>query len=295
MADMTGTTLASYLAEVWSPKVSVTYRAKTVLVPLMDHRWEPELGVGMGDTVNVAGFTQNTGAANRGAGTGTFGTGATLTFTANTEAQTQIKVDRFYYMADRRPLEMDGQVMPALNPLLAAGRGQAIALQVDADLAADNTNGLDAFSTVVGTDNVDVTEDDLITIQTNLNNQNAPDSDRYLVVSPATFASIIKIEAIRNQLYAPAIGSLSGNAGQGFVGGPVYSLMVFMSNNLESGSNGKKNAGFHTEAIAFIEQMSTQTLQDVNIEDGGFRQFLTFQTCGFKEIKDAFGNELDGK
>ncbi len=71
--------------------------------------------------------------------------------------------------------------------------------------------------------------------------------------------------------------------------------MVFMSNNLESGSNGKKNAGFHTEAIAFIEQMSTQTLQDVNIEDGGFRQFLTFQTCGFKEIKDAFGNELDGK
>lgn len=294
MADMTGTTLATYLKEVWSPKVSVTYRSETVLNPLLDHKWEPELGVGMGDTVNVAGFTQNTGAANRGAGTGTFGTGASLTFTANTETQTQIVVNRFYYMADRKPLELAGQVMPVLDPLLAAGRGQAIALQVDADIAGDNSAGLDAFTTVVGTDNVDITEDDLLTIQTNLDNQNAPASDRFLVVSNASYTSLLKVESFKNSLYAGAIGNLRGDVGQGYAG-PLLSFSVYKSNNLESGTSGKKNAGFHREAIAFIEQMATQTVEDVNIEDGGFRQYLTFQTCGFKHIKTAFGNELDGK
>ena len=110
MADMTATTLATYLARVYSPKVTETYRSNVILVQMLDHRWEPELGVGQGDRVLVGGFTQNTGASNRGAGTGTFGTGATTTFTANTEAQTTIQVDRYYYMADRKPLEMTGQV-----------------------------------------------------------------------------------------------------------------------------------------------------------------------------------------
>ena len=291
---MTGTTLATYLAEVWSPKVSVTYRSATILRPMLDSRWQGYLGLCMGYTVNVPGFTQNTGASNRGAGSGTFGTGASLTFTANTEAQTQVVVNRFYYMADRKPLELTGQVMPVLNPMLAAGRGQAIALQVDADIAGDGTNGLDAFSTVVGTDNVDITEDDIITVQTNLTKQNAPITDRYLVVSPGGHTSLLKIEALRNQLYSSSSGNLAGDQGQGYVG-KAYAFSVNMSNNLEAGTAGYKGAGFHREAIAFIEQMTTETVEQINIADGGFREYLTFETCGFKFIKSAFGNELDQK
>lgn len=292
---MTATTMATYLPEQWSTLASITYRAETVLVPLLDHRWEPEIGVGQGDTVNVPNFTQNSSPNNRGAGAGTFGTGASITFDAVTEAQTQIAINRFYYKAFRIPAEMNAQKMAMYVPLLTDGIGQAIALQIDSDIASDNTNGIDAFSTTAGTDNVDITEDDLIEVMTNLNNANAPLDGRYLVVSPASYGSLLKVESLRNQLYAGSIGNLDGNKGQGYVGGPVFTFQVYMSNNLESGTSGKKNGAFQREAVAYASQKKVKMLKDVNIEDGVFDQYLGYEVCGWKEIKDGFGTELAGK
>ena len=293
MADMTKTTMDVYLREVWSLTPSITYRAKAVLVPMLDHTWEPELGVGRGDTVNVSGFTQNNSPNNRGAGSGTFGTGSTITFDANTESQTQIVVNRFYYKAFRQPVEVAAQQSPNYLPLLMAGHETAISVQIDADIAGDNTNGIDAATTVVGTDNVDITEDDLLTCQVNLNNNNAPDGDRFLVLSPASAVSVQKIEAVRNSLYG-SVGSVPLNAGPGRIG--RYGMFeVYMSNNLEAGTAGKKNGAFQREYCAFIEQLNLQTASDTNIEDGVFRQYVTYNTCGFKLMKTSFLNELDGK
>lgn len=295
MADMTTTTMATWTPEVWSAKPTVTYRSNTVNVPLLDHTWEPELGVGRGDTVNIPGFSQNNSPRNRGAGSGTFGTGAAITFDASTESQVQLVVNRFYYKAFRQPVEAKAQAMENYMTLLLEGQGQAIGLQVDADIAGDGTNGFDGFTTnVVGTDNVDVTDDDLLEAETNLNNQNAPNTERYGVVSPATRASLLKIESIRNSLYANSIGNLDGAKGAGLLG-PILSFEVYMSNNLEAGTSGKKNAFFQKEAIAYAEQLNLQTEQDTNIEDGVFRQFVTYQTCGFKMVKETSGNEVDGK
>ncbi len=290
---MTATTTATWLREVWSTKPTITYRAETVLVPLMDHTWEPELGVGQGDTVNIPGFSQNASPNNRGAGSGTFGTGASVTFDAVTESQTQLVVNRFYYKAFRIPAEVNAQVMPSYIPLLLSGHGTAISVQVDADLGGDNTNGLDAFSTVVGTDNVDITEDDILTIQTNLDNANAP-KDRYIVVSPASRASLMKIEAFRNAMYSSTVGNLPGDRTAGYIA-PIHTFGVYLSNNLEAGTAGKKNAGWHKEAIAYAEQLRMQTEKAINIEDGVFDQYITFMTCGFKIVKTSFGNELAGK
>ena len=291
---MTSTTLANVTPEVWSAKACVTYRSNVVNVPLLDHTWEPELGVGRGDIVNIFGFTQNNAATNRGAGTGTYGTGAAITFDANTEGQTQLAVNRLYLKAHRMPVEARAQVIPGYLNMLLEGHGQAIALAIDADIAADNTNGYDAFTTVVGTDNVDLTEDDLLTIQTNLNNQNAPLSGRVGVISPATHQSLMKVESFRNQMYKDSMGNLDGSKGAGQLG-PILTFMMYMSNNLEAGTGGKKNAFFQKEAIAFAEQLSIQREHNTNIEDGLFVQDVSYTTCGFKLIKVAFGNEADGK
>ena len=294
MADMTSTTLANVTPEVWSAKASTTYRSNVVNVPLLDHTWEPELGVGRGDIVNIFGFTQNNAATNRGAGTGTFGTGASITFDANTEGQTQLAVNRLYLKAHRMPVEAQAQVIPGYLAMLMKGHGEAIALQIDADIGADNTNGFDAFTTVVGTDNVDLTEDDLLTIQTNLNNQNAPLDGRVGVISPASHQSLMKVEAFRNQMYKDTMGNLDGGKGAGQLG-PILTFQMYMSNNLEAGTAGKKNAFFQKEAIAFAEQIALKKADDTNIEDGLFRQYVTYTTCGFKIVKNAFGNEADGK
>jgi hypothetical protein len=295
MADMTATTMASWTPEIWSSKPTITYRSNVVNVPLLDHTWEPEVGVGRGDTVNIPHFTQNSSPNNRGAGAGTYGTGASITFDATTESQTQLVVNRFYYKAFRQPVEAKAQIMPNYMTLLLAGHGQAIALQIDADIGSDGTNGFDGFTTnVIGADNVDVTDDDILDAETNLNNVNAPTTERYGVISPATRGSILKSESIRNSLYANSIGNLDGAKGAGLLGS-ILTFQLYMSNNLEAGTSGKKNAFFHKEAIAFAEQLTVQVEQNTNIEDGVFRQFISYQTCGFKMIKETFGNEVDGK
>lgn len=296
MADMTSTTMAVWTPEIWSKKASVTYRGKIVIVPLLDHRWEPELGVGRGDIVNIPGFTQNASPSNRGAGTGTFGTGASTTYSAVTESQIQLAIDRLYYKAHRAPVESKAQTMPNYWPMLAEGHATAIQVQVDTDVAADNTNGLDAFTTVVGTDNVDLTEDDLLTISTNLLNQNADQGVGKTVgmVSPASKQSLLKAEAFRNSQYQGSLGNLEADKGQGYWG-HILNFDMYVSSLLEAGTAGKKNAFWQQEAIAFAAQIGLQADHTFNQEDGFFEQYATWYTCGFKIIKNAFGNEADGK
>jgi hypothetical protein len=289
MADMTATTMATYLPEQWSTLASITYRSNVVLPDLMDRSWEPEIGVGRGDTVNIPNFSQNTGANKR----STFGTGAALTFTATTESQTQLLVNQMAYMAFRIPAETGAQAMPQYLDRLTKGVGEAIALKIDEDLASDNTNGLDAFTTI-GTDNEDVTEDTLFTAETNLGDQNAPLENRTLVVSPATRASLMQIEAFRNALYQGAIGNVDGSAGRGFLG-RVYTYNVYESNNLESGTAGKKNAMFHQEAIAFAQQVGISMVSGLNIADGLFNEVAGYSAYGHKMVKSAFGREIAGK
>lgn len=293
MADMTKTTADVYLPEVWSKKASITYRSNTVIVPLLDHRWEPEVGVGMGDTVRVPGFSQNNSPSNRGAGTGTFGTGAAITFDAVTETSVSLLVDRLYYKAFRLPVEMSAQVMSTYVPLLTDGIGQAISLGVDSDLASDNTNGLDSF-TAIGTDNVDVTDDIVLDGETVLNNANVPLDGRVFIYSPATRGSLMKIDHYRNSLFASSGGNLDGSKGPGYQG-RLYTLDCYMSNNLEAGTSGKKNWIGHREAIAYASQKEVRILKDMNVEDGLFDQYVGYLVCGFLVIKSGFGREVDGK
>jgi len=289
--DMTATTMATWLPEVWSSLADVSYHTNVVLPDLMDRRWEPEIGVGKGDTVNVPQFTQKGRSyVNK---RSTFGTGASLTFNYVTENQTQILIDQMAIYAFRMPVEMSAQKMAKYEQLLTDAAGPSIAEQVDYELASDDTNGLDAL-TAIGADNVDVTDDVILEGETNLNDVNAPDTDRFFVFSPGTRSSLMKIEAIRNQLYAKTVGNLAGNKGAGYIG-PVYTLGCYMSNNLEAGTAGKKNAIFHRFCIAFCEQQAVKIEKGLNIADGLFNEYAAYNVYGFKMIKSTFGREVDGK
>jgi hypothetical protein len=291
LADMTATTMATWLNEIWSPLATITYRQKSILPPLMDRRWEPEAGAGKGDTINIPNFTQNsrTNVTKR----STFGTGAAVTFVANTESQTQLSINQMAYYAFRLPVEMSVQAQAQYMKLAQGAAPEAIAQQVDYELASDGTNGFDAF-TAIGTDNVDVTEPVVLSGEQVLNENHAPLAGRYFVFSPATYASLIQIEAFRNQLYKDSIGNLSGDKGPGYVG-HILTLDCYMHADLEAGTSGKKNFIGQTEAIAFAEQQSVKVIQATNIADGGFFEYMAYNVYGFKQVKSSFGREVDGK
>ena len=205
MADgnMTATTMATWLPEVWSSLANISYHTVVVLPDLMDRRWEPEIGVGKGDTVDIPAFTQK--GRSYVTKRATFGTGAALTFSYVTENQTQLKIDQMAIYAFRMPVEMSAQKMANYERLLTDAAGPSIAEQVDYELASDNTNGLDAL-TAIGADGVDVTNDLILEGEQVLNDANLPTTDRAFVYSPATHRSMMQIEILRNSLYQSSIG-----------------------------------------------------------------------------------------
>lgn len=288
MPDITGTTAATYLPEKWSKVATVTYGHNVIIEPLMDHTWERD-GMGGGDTVFIPGFTESTSANKR----TTFGTGAAVTFTATTEAQTTFNLNQFAYLSFRLPVELSPQIYADYLGKLVRDIPMGIAAQIDTELAADNTNGFDAL-TAIGVDNVDVSEDDVITGETVLNDSRCPAENRYFVVSPATRASLMKIEAFRSSLFAASIGNLKGSVTNGYVG-DVLSLHVHMSTLLEAGTSGKKNAMFHRECIAFAAQTDVKMWEVINVTDGIFREIAGGKVYGFKLVKSTFGREVDGK
>jgi|TARA_Y100000310_G_scaffold340919_1_gene438341 hypothetical protein len=291
MADMTATTMATYLPEVWSTLATIASRQQRILWNLLDLRWQPEIGVGRGDTVNIASFSQNTRSdvTNR----SVFGTGASLNFTANTESQVQLVVNQMAYQAHRMPVEMSAQSMPMYNNLLAEGIGSALSQQMDYLVASDNSNGYDAF-TAIGTDNVDVTEATILQGETVLNDAVAPLDGRYFAMSPATRASIIQIDVLRNQLFSSTVGNLDGSAANGYMG-KIYSLNCYMHADLEAGASGKKNFIGHTHAIAGAAQVGVRMVGGLNIADGLFNEVAGYVVYGIKQVKSGFGREVAGK
>ncbi len=296
MAVMTGGvagTMATYTKEVWSQTATVTARPKVMLWDLCDDTWAPELGANGGDTINIPSFSQNSGAVAR----SSFGTAAALNteLIATTEAQVQLIVNKMAIYGFAMPKEGRLQASTAYYTQLVKGIGESLMLYRDAQVSSDNTNGFDGFSTVVGTDGVDLTEDNIITCQVNLENANADAEDRFCVLSPASFASIHVYEAFRNMQYKGAVGNLDVNKSQGFRGGPVYGFMFYESNNLEAGSSGKKNAAFQRKAIAVASQQGVEIDRQFDIPGGLIDYCVGSIVFGQKEVVDGFGNELDGK
>ena len=289
MADATKTTLATYLPEVWSRLVSVLYEAMVVIEPLMDHSWQPELGAGAGDIVNVPKFTESTSAAKR----STFGTGAGLTYTAVTEGQLQIPVNQMAYKAYRFPVEMSLQVMAKYVPLLVKDISTGISAQIDTELAADDTNGFDAF-TAIGSDNEAITEDVLLEAEAVLVSNNMLLSDRFAIWSANSRSDMLQIEVLRNQLNASVVGSVKGNTSQGFFGN-TFTWDNYVCNNLEAGANGTKNYMGQKEAIAFIAQNSVTIRKEIDLDAGLFDIFAGWKAYGFLQMKANAGRQIDAR
>ena len=289
MADITKTTLDVYLQEQWSSAASIIYASLTIIEPKMNHRWEPELGVGRGDLIRVPEFTESTSADKR----SNFGVGAPLTLTAVTEGSKNIPVDQMAYKAFQIPVEMSLQTMAIYIPLLTEDIGRAIAQQIDTELAADNSNGFDSFTTV-GSDGEVISDDVILEAEAILNTNSAPMEGRYVFVSPNTRADLLQIDVLRNQLYASATGNLDGKKGQGYFG-TIYTLDFYMTNKLEAGINGTKNFVGQTEAIAFVGQSSVKVVKDLEISEGLFDIAAGWKAYGFLKMKTNFGRELDAR
>lgn len=284
MANVTITTAANFIPEVWATLILDTAHKNVVLANLVDRRFEKFARVG--DTVHVPGLAEISA-------TTTTNQPASVTFSANTESVTNIALNQHVHAA----VKVDDQViLQSLIPTIeyyTEEIGRAIAEAIDTAIAGDNSEGIDSFTQVEGTDNVDVTDDNVLRCIQYLDDANAPGDGRAMVVSPATLMSLRKIEKYVNSLYSAGAGALAGRKTRGYIG-PVYDLDVYETTNLEAGSSGKKNGVFQKEAISLTMQQDVEvTFREPHDE---FATAVRAQALyGLKKLRNTFGVELDGK
>jgi N4-gp56 family major capsid protein len=230
------TTTADYfLGEVWSQLTNDAREANLVFGKLFDRKLEPELRKGQKIHLgNITNLTATAKSAN-----------TAVTYETVTETGNDLTVDQYYYAAFAIEDIIKVQSMIDLLMKYTKKLGYAIALQED-DFAA---SFVDDFSNYVGTLASALDEDNILRADQYLNDANAPQNDRFIVISPAEKANFLKNERFTSKDYGPGNAVATGGLGE------IYGYKVHVSTNVEGDNTaGHDNAVFQKEAVELVSQ-----------------------------------------
>lgn len=189
MADVTITTAATFIDQVWSPELNRAIQYDVVVAALFDDK--SALVDNHANTINLPSrhnLTANAKAA-----------GTPLTPQAITETQQQFVLPMTNgHRAIAQMIEDIAEIQSRydIRSETTIAGAYALARQMDVDAA-----GLfAALANSVGTSSAELTDDNLIAARTTLRNSAAP-RPWYICVPPATYSGFLKLEKFTNQLY----------------------------------------------------------------------------------------------
>jgi hypothetical protein len=279
-ANVTVTTAANFIPEVWSSEVQEAYLADLVIGSLVDRRFEPAVKQ-YGDTIHVPHLAAMTVASHS--------ENAAVTFTSATEAMTNISIDKDYVVAFRIDNMAEVQSMNNQRQMYTTRAGKDLATTIDTSLSLL----FDGFTQAVGTLLVDVTDANLQRSAQYLNDANCPVSDRALVVSPASLGSIQKIDKFVRLDYHNITGATAVE--QALMSSPVYGAKVYATTQTNGdNTNGHKNAMFQREALALVMQQEPKVFHqfDINyVADAVVVEAI----WGVATMRNTSGVEISGK
>lgn len=266
-----GVDTAGFVPEEWSKFVLDAVHSRLVILPLVDHTWEPELKYG--DTMNVG--ILNTVAAVE-VVVGTAGSARDIA----TGSMKVIIVNEWW----EAPVVLDDMtnLQSQVNLAQKAQRegGYAIALKIDATIGTlfkDLNDG-----TVKGADGAAITDDVLIDSVERLDENDVPETDRAFVFDPSAKADMLKIDKFVRTDYVREGVVPTGKFGS------IYGSPLFITNNLGTTTTGAYGVLIHKDALAVIVQMNMKV--DIWHEPLKHQQTInTHALWGVKEMRDTFG------
>lgn len=230
-----------FIPEIFSKNVLMAARNKLVVVPAVDHSYEPELV--KGDTLYIPRSQVVTATEI------TIGTEGVIKDPQTTSLT--LSIDKYYeapvvvdYMS-RRQSQVD------LVGMSEKESGFAIAAKIDStvcDLFSTLNSG-SAGSTGKGTDGSKVTDDVLIACVEDLDEANAPEENRVWVFDPSVKADILEIDKfVRMDYFASDVIPTGGFRKD------VYGAPILITNNLTAISSGTGNYAvyMHKKAITVV-------------------------------------------
>jgi hypothetical protein len=256
--------------DIWSKQVLRATESNLVLAKCVNRGYEDDASVGKAVKVasigNVAARAKTENTA--------------ITYETVAETATTITLNIWSYAAVGIEDIVKVQSIVDVQNEYQMKMGYAIAKDIDSKLAAD----IAGFSQTVGTLGTPLADVDVIRANQYLDDADAPEEDRFFVMSPAEKANKLTLDRWTNALYIgnpkPAV---SGSIGD------MYGLNIMVTTNLVKPAAGQANNGvFQREALALIVQRSPKMHLFYDID------FFTWKLAseviyGHQEMRDPFG------
>jgi hypothetical protein len=231
----------TFIPTVWSAKLNAKFYAASVYGDIANTNWQGEIG-GMGDKI-VINTAPTISVSNYTAGGG-------VTYEAPTPSTLELLIDKGKYFAFQINDVLDYQSKPDLMDMFAADAAEQMRIAIDSNVvyntfnqgAAANkgaTAGAKSGSYVMGTDATPVTltaanvVQKVLEMASILDEQNVPETDRYLVIDPATRALLFQSELAK----AYSTGDSTSPVRNGKIG-TIDRFTVYVSNQLPKGAAG---------------------------------------------------------
>ena len=296
--NVTVTTAATFIPEIWSDEIIAAYKKSLVaanLIKKMNFKGKK------GDTVHVP-------APTRGSASQKVATNA-VTLIAATESEVQILINKHYEYSRLIEDIVEAQALNSLRQFYTGDAGYALARQVDTDLIqlgrAFNgaTVGTDDYATsntttkaFIGSDgttaynsttsNAAALTDAAIrrTIQ-RLDDNDTPMDGRFFVIPPSSRNTLMGLARYTEQAF---VGD--GNAIRNGEIGNLYGIPVFVTSNADfgAGSSGADRICLmgHKESMVLVEQMGVRSQTQYKQEYLG-TLFTSDMLYGVKAMRTA--------
>lgn len=231
----------AFIPTVWSAKLNAKFYKASVYGEIANTDWQGEIS-GMGDkvvintapTITVSPYTA----------------GTNLTYQVPTPDTVELLIDKGFYFAFQINDVLAYQAKPDLMDMFAADAAEQMRIKIDSTIlyntftqaAAANkgaTAGAQSGSYNLGTDASPITltatnvVQKVLELASVLDEQNVPDSDRWLIIDPATRALLFQSDLAK--VYAT--GDDTSPVRNGKIG-MIDRFTVYVSNNLPKGTAG---------------------------------------------------------
>lgn len=284
MANMTTTTGAVFIPEVWSLETLRAAEKALVMAPMVK-RYD-SLVRGRGDTIhipNISNLTANDKTQ-----------GSSVTTQTVTETETQISVNQWKEVSFEIEDILKVQSNYDLRSEYTAKAGYAIGQAVDSDLMGLYSS---LTTTPVGEYGNDITDDVLVAAIERLDLVDAPLEDRNFVMFPSQKSAVMKLDKFVSAYHLGNVNQASPiltGPSRRWLWGEIYGVPFYYTNQVSTTAGTPTqlhNLLFHKEAFALALQMAPRT------QASYWQQDLAWLiTCdviyGYSVLRSTFGVEV---
>lgn len=259
--NVTTTTEAVMIAQKWTKEVELPFYKALRFQELITQRGN--LVQDGGNIINVP-FLGTLTARSKASGTN-------VTYDNNTESTITINVNKQTYSAVLIEDIAKVQASYDLQNLYRAAQAEAVARQVDTDIASLYTGA----GTVVAA-GATVTDANIISVVTTLDGNNVPRSDRYGIIGSGTEGDLLNVNkyVAYDQTGQTGVAVKDNQTNDSLVG-KLYGMELHMSNNLvvSAGPVGH-DVFFHKKALSIAMQLTPTYKMEDSVDAIGMKAVL---------------------